>query len=344
MDTHAQRKDEHLTVSLAEDVAFRTPTTGLECYQFVHNALPELDLAEVDPSATLWGKRMRAPLLISAMTGGTARATAINRRLATAAQKLGLAFGVGSQRPAIENSQLETTYDVRGVAPDVPLLANLGAVQLNYGYSIGDCRRAVEMIQADSLVLHLNPMQECLQANGNTDFSGLLARIEELCRDLHPVPVVVKECGWGISETVATRLAEAGVAAIDVAGAGGTSWTKIEGARARDATTRRIAATFDTWGIPTADSLLMARRGAPNATLIASGGIRTGLDGAKSLALGADLFGIAHPLLQPATISDDAVVSMLSSIVRELRIAMFCAGARTLDDLRAAPLLRERSQ
>ena len=340
MTTHEQRKDEHLTVSLSEEVALPELTTGLEHYRFVHAALPEIALDEVDPSIVLWGKPMRAPLLISAMTGGTKRATTINRHLASAAQALGLALGVGSQRPAMEDPRQAPTYQVREVAPDIPLLANLGAVQLNYGYGTEECRRAVEMIEADALVLHLNPLQECLQANGNTDFSHLLSKIGDVCRHLHPVPVVVKECGWGVSEEVARMLGEAGVAAIDVAGAGGTSWAMVEGARAPDPMTKQIAMDFRTWGIPTAESLLMAKRGAPSVSRIASGGIRTGVDVAKALALGADLCGIAHPLLRPATISAEAVVTHLSSIIRELRVAMFCVGAKNLVDLHTAPIAR----
>jgi len=344
MTTNEQRKEEHLTICLTEEVGAQGLSTGLENYRFVHVALPEIALDDVKPSTSLWGKPMRAPLLISAMTGGTKRATTINLNLASAAQTLGLAMGVGSQRPAIDDPHLAPTYQVRKVAPDIPLLANLGAVQLNYGYGIEECRRAVEMIEADALVLHLNPLQECLQAQGNTDFSYLLSKIEDLCRQLHPVPVVVKESGWGISEKVARMLAEAGVAAIDVAGAGGTSWSTIEGARASDPVLKRMADDFSAWGIPTADSLLMARRGAPHVTLIASGGIRTGMDVAKALALGADLCGIAHPLLRPATISAEAVVEHLSLIIRELRVAMFCVGAKNLADLRAAQIVKVESR
>ena len=339
MTTNQQRKEEHLTISLNEEVGYRSPSTGFMRYRLIHQALPEMALGQADPGMTLWGKTMNAPLVISAMTGGTPRAAAINRHLATAAQALRVALGVGSQRPAIDDSRLAPTYQVRDVAPDVLLLANLGAVQLNYGYGVDACRRAVDMIEADALTLHLNPLQECLQAGGNTDFSGLISKIESVCRHLEPLPVVVKECGWGISGEVARMLAQAGVAAIDVAGAGGTSWSRIEGARANSPSIKDIAADFSTWGIPTADSLLMTKRAAPGVIVTASGGIRSGVDVAKALALGADLCGIANPLLRPATVSAEAVIDHLSLVLQELRIAMFCVGAKDLSGLRSARIV-----
>ncbi len=336
---HNQRKMEHLRISLEEDVRFRNLTTGLERYHFVHKALPEIDRDHIDLSVTLLGKRLNAPLIISSMTGGTEEAEAINKNLALAAQTYGLGMGVGSQRAALEEPALSYTYQVRDVAPDILLLANLGAVQLNYGYGIEHCRRAVEMIQADGLILHLNPLQEALQPEGNTDFSGLLPKIEEVCRKL-PVPVIVKEVGWGISEEVARRLAEAGVAAIDVAGAGGTSWSEVELHRAATESSRRIAAAFADWGIPTAESIQMARRGAPDITLIASGGIRTGVEAAKAIALGADAVAIATPFLKPATISSEAVGERIREILEELRTAMFCVGAGNPQELKSVPLMK----
>lgn len=335
---HNQRKAEHLRVTLEEDVRFRGVTTGFERYRFIHQALPEISLGEIDLSTSLLGKRLRAPLLISAMTGGTPQASIINRHLARAAQKHGLAMGVGSQRTGLEDVETVDTYRVRDVAPDILLLANLGAVQLNRGYGVEHCRRAVEMIAADALVLHLNPLQEALQPGGDTDFRTLLSKIEVVCRAL-PVPVVVKEVGWGISETVARQLAAAGVAAIDVAGAGGTSWGEVEAHCAAEAHVRRIATDFAEWGIPTAESLIRARRGAPHTPLIASGGIRTGLEVAKALALGAAVAGIATPFLRPATISVEAVSEEINIILKELRIAMFCVGAATVDRLKDTPFL-----
>src|SRR5690554_348209 len=220
-----QRKDDHIRINLEEHVPFPRLTTGLERYSFMHQAVPELDVAEVDLRSTFPGKPLQAPILISSMTGGTERAQGINRTLAEAAQEAGIAMGLGSQRAAIEDPSLGRTFQVREVAPDILLFANLGAVQLNYGYGVDECRRAVELIEADALVLHLNPLQEAVQPEGDTRFAGLLQRIEAVCRAL-PVPVIAKEVGWGFSEEDARLLAGAGVSAIDVAGAGGTSWSQ----------------------------------------------------------------------------------------------------------------------
>jgi isopentenyl-diphosphate delta-isomerase len=336
---HNQRKSEHLRILLKEDVRFRNMTTGLERYHFVHQALPEINRDRVDLSTALLGKHLSAPVIISSMTGGTEEAETINKNLAMAAQIHGLGMGVGSQRTALEEPGLSHTYQVRDVAPDILLLANLGAVQLNYGYGIEHCQRAVEMIEADGLILHLNPLQEALQPEGNTDFSGLLAKIEEVCRGLS-VPVIVKEVGWGISEEVARRLADAGVAAIDVAGAGGTSWSEVEMHRAVSESSRRIAAAFADWGIPTAESIQLVRRAAPEVALIASGGIRTGVEVAKAIALGADAAALATPFLQPATVSPEAVGEKIREVLEELHTAMFCVGAGSLQELKRAPLLK----
>jgi len=334
---HSQRKADHLRIVLEEDVRFPRLTTGLERYRFVHCALPELSLAAISMETTFLGKKLRAPLFISSMTGGTPAAEAINHHLAAAAQELGLGMGVGSLRAALENPDLIPTYQVRDVAPDILLLANLGAVQLNYGYGVDHCRRAVEMIEADGLILHLNPLQEALQFDGNTDFSGLLGKIEKVCHALE-VPVVVKEVGWGLSAEVARHLYEAGVAALDVAGAGGTSWSEVERHRARSEMARRIAAHFADWGIPTAEAIVQVRRTLPQVPLIASGGVYTGLDVGKCLALGADLAALATPLLRPATLSAEAVVEKLEEIIEELRTVMFCVGAENIAALQRMDL------
>lgn len=336
--TNHKRKEEQLHIALNNDVAFKQVSTGLEDYYFVHNALPEIDLSQVDTSTGLFGKTLSAPLIISSMVGGIEEARRINRNLAEAAQIMGLAMGVGSQRCFIDDPSTISTYQVRDVAPDILLFANLGAVQLNYGYGVAQCRLAVEVIGADALILHLNPVQEALQSEGNTNLAGLLRKIEQTCAKL-TVPVIVKEVGCGISEDVARRLASIGVAGIDVAGAGGTSWTEIERYRAHHEVTRNVAATFASWGIPTADSITMARRGAPQLPLIASGGIRTGLDVAKAIALGADAAGIAAPLLKAASVSAEPVVGVLQEIIYELRISMFCTGAVSLKKLKNSPLL-----
>jgi len=338
-ESHARRKDDHLRICTEEDVSGRGITTGLGRYRLRHCALPELRLDEIDLRAQFLGKTLTYPLLISSMTGGTRQARQINHNLAQAAQALGIAMGVGSQRAAIERQRLEHTYQVRDVAPDILLLANLGAVQLNYGYGVDECRRAVDMIQADALILHLNPLQEALQPHGNTDFTGLLTKIAALCRSLD-APVIIKEVGWGISESVAAQLAQVGVAAFDVAGAGGTSWSEVEKHRARSDWQRRVASHFAAWGLPTADAILQVRQGAPGVPIIASGGIEEGPQAATALALGAHIVGLARPLVAPAKVSSQAVQDELRVLIEGLRIAMFAAGIRDLAALRGAPLDR----
>ncbi len=329
---HQQRKSDHIRINLQEDVDFVHISTGFERYRFVHCALPGFNLEDVDTSTTLLGKRLATPLLISSMTGGTPEASAINQRLAEAAQAAGVGMGLGSQRAAIEDPALADTYRVRHVAPDILLMANLGAVQLNYGYGPDECRRAVEMVEADALILHLNPLQEALQPEGETGFAGLLSKIEPVCRALE-VPVVVKEVGWGLSEQVARQLANAGVAALDVAGAGGSSWSQVEMYRATTEHQRQVAAAFAGWGIPTAESLLMVRRGAPGWPIIASGGIRDGIQMAKAIALGAAACGVAGPFLRAASESTAAVTELIAILVTQLRVAMFAASAADIQAL-----------
>ncbi|HUX76879.1 MAG TPA: type 2 isopentenyl-diphosphate Delta-isomerase [Anaerolineae bacterium] len=337
---HQARKSDHIRINLQEDVEFKHISTGFERYRFVHCALPGCDLEDVDTATTLLGKRMAAPLLISSMTGGTPEARTINQCLAEAAQAAGIGMGLGSQRAAIEDPALEDTFRVRHVAPDILLLANLGAVQLNYGYGPEHCRRAVEMVEADALILHLNPLQEALQPEGETRFAGLLSRIEAVCRALE-VPVVVKEVGWGVSEQVARQLADAGVAAIDVAGSGGSSWSQVEMHRATTEQQRQVAAAFADWGIPTAESLLLARRGAPALPVIASGGIRDGIQIAKAIALGATACGVAGPFLRAASQPTAAVTELIAVLVTQLRVAMFAAGAADVPALQHTPVHEE---
>ena len=343
-----QRKADHIRINLEEDVAFPSLTTGLEQYHFVHQALPELNLNEVDTSVEVFGKRLAAPILVSSMTGGTEQARQINRTLAAAAEQQGLAMGLGSQRAGIERPETVATFRVRDIAPNLLLFANLGAVQLNYTYTVDQCRRVVDMVDADALILHLNPLQEVLQAEGDLNWRGLLAKIEAVCRRLEK-PVIAKEVGWGISEQAARWLIEAGISAIDVAGAGGTSWSQVEMHRAPNERLRRLAAAFGDWGIPTAESLVVARRTRdalqqPHVCLFASGGIRTGQEIAKCVALGADLVGLASPFLKRAVESVDAVSEEMELLSAELRIAMFCSGAGDVTQLRQAGVLVKMSR
>lgn len=333
------RKIDHIRIVLGEDVAAKGVATGFAAYRLPHTALPELDLAEVDTRTSFLGKPVNAPLLISSMTGGAAMAEKINLALAEAAEHLGLAMGVGSQRAAVADARLASTYQVRRVAPHIPLLANLGAVQLNFGFGVDHCRRAVEMIEADALILHLNPLQEAVQPEGNTNFKGLLAKIEQVCRALE-VPVIVKEVGNGIGAADARRLVECGVHAIDVAGAGGTSWSEVERFRQNGEQGRRVAGAFADWGLPTTECIREVRAALPDVTLIGSGGVRSGVDVAKAIALGADMAGTAKPALASAIDERgaEAVIEGLEAFIKELRVAMFCSGCANLAALRALRL------
>lgn len=332
----SSRKSDHIRINLEENVQSGL-TTGLERYRFIHQALPEIDLGNVDLHLKLFGRQLNSPILISSMTGGTSEAAMINRTLATAAQESGIAMGLGSQRAAIEQPELAHTFQVRSVAPDILLFANLGAVQLNYHYGIDQCQRAVDMIEADALILHLNALQEAVQPEGDTHFSGLLEKIEAVCRKL-PVPVIAKEVGWGFSKQAARQLGEAGVAAIDVAGAGGTSWSQVEMHRAKTESQARLAAAFIEWGIPTAEAIQNVRQAAPQLIVFASGGIRTGIDIAKCIALGATLGGMASPFLKAAARSVEDTIQTIQEIRREIQVCMFAAGAKNLDELTHTPL------
>jgi len=327
-----ERKSDHIKINLDQDVRSAL-TNGLERYQLVHEALPELDLGRVDTALSLFGTELAAPILISSMTGGTPESTTINMRLAEAAQAVGVAMGVGSQRAALEQPELAASFQVRKTAPNILLFANLGAVQLNYGYSTEHCRRAVDMIQADALFLHLNPLQEAVQAGGDTNWAGLAMKIEQVCHDLE-VPVLAKEVGWGISQRTARLLADCGVAAIDVAGAGGTSWSQVEMHRAPDEATRQLAATFVGWGIPTADSILNVRSAAPGMIVFASGGLKDGLDIAKTIALGATLGGMASQFLRAAAFSAEKAVETLILTKNQIGVTMFAAGVDSLKKLK----------
>ena len=333
-----RRKEDHIDIVLAGGRVASHVDAGFDRVRFIHCALPELDLDAVDLTTHFLGRALKAPFLISAMTGGPARAEAINAHLAEAAQALGIALGVGSQRIAIENGSASGLgADLRRRAPDIALLANLGASQLLAKDGQDAARRAVEMIGADALVIHLNPLQEAIQQGGDRDWRGVLDHIGSLCADLS-VPVVVKEVGFGLSGAVARRLADCGVAALDVAGAGGTNWALVEGERGTGRS-RAVAAAFADWGIPTAQAVAEARAACPEIPLIASGGVRNGVDAAKAIRLGADLAGQAAGTLKAAVTSTEAVVEHFSQMTDQLRIVCFATGAADLAALRRAPLV-----
>jgi isopentenyl-diphosphate delta-isomerase len=332
------RKADHLRINIEQDVAAHL-SGGFERWRFEHCALPEIDLDDVDVHGTLFDRPIDAPLLISCMTGGTAEAGEINHRLARVAQRMRIAMGVGSGRVLLEHPEVVETFDVRQEAPDVPLLANIGAVQLNRGYGAEECRRLVRTLGADALVLHLNAIQEAVQVEGDTSFSGLLDKIARLCEALDK-PVIVKEVGWGIAQDVAVALLRVGVRAIDVAGAGGTSWSEVEKHRLHEPWRQHVAAAFAGWGIPTAECIERVRMAVPDAVLFASGGIADGIDTAKAIALGADVVGVAGPFLRAAARAETAAEDFAREIVTTLRIAMFAIGAKNLRELRATPRLQ----
>ena len=337
------RKDSHLRLALGGGVEFpEGDATGFGALRLDHDALPELDLDEIDTAVTLLGKPLAAPLVIGAMTGGTPAAGEVNRRLALAAARAGIGFALGSQRKMLADPATRATYDVRAFAPDLRLLVgNVGAVQLNYGVGLPELARLVAEVGADALALHLNPLQEAIQPEGNTRFSSLLPKLRAVAAGLR-VPVLLKEVGAGISETTALKIRELPVAGVETAGVGGTSWSRIESLRATDPTTRAVGERFTRWGVPTAESVAICRRVLPDRIVIASGGIRNGIEIAKAIALGADAAALALPFLRAAERSVEDAVEAIGRIVAELRTAMFLTGARTVADLRTRPLRRAR--
>jgi isopentenyl-diphosphate delta-isomerase len=335
------RKADHIRINVEENVAAKGVETGFDDYRFVHRALPEVDLDDVACGTTILGRALRAPILISCMTGGTPEAGRINAALAETAAELGLAMGLGSGRVLLEHPDVLPTFKVRPQAPDTLLLANIGAVQLNKGVTADDCARLLDTLEADALVLHLNALQEALQPEGDTCFRDLLPAIARLCRQLDR-PVIAKEVGWGVAPDVVRALLDAGVAAVDVAGAGGTSWSEVERHRLGEAWRQRVAAAFADWGVPTAEAVRQARRVAPDALIFASGGVRDGVDIAKAVALGADLVGLAGPFLRAAAQGPEAGVELGRELITTLRVTMFCLGAPSLGRLRGTPrLVRE---
>ena len=326
-----RRKDDHLDINLTKNVKSMIGTS-LEKYVFVHHALPDMDLEFVDPSSSFFGRSLSYPLLISSMTGGTSKSSDINRVLASIAQEFRIAMGVGSQRIGLEQPDSMNYFKVRDTAPDILLFANLGAVQLNYSYTEEHCKRAIDAIEADALILHLNPLQEAVMGDGDTNFFGLLKKIEKVCKNL-TVPVVVKEVGWGINTLTAKQLVEVGVQAIDVAGAGGTSWSQVEKYRTDKNLNKMIAEAFQDWGIPTAEALVDLQKAFPAIPVIASGGLKNGVDVAKCIALGAKLAGFAGSFIRAAANSIDELHNYALVITQQFKIAMFCVGAKNLSEL-----------
>ena len=346
----SSRKQQHVEITLARNVSFRGKSPGFERFDFVHNALPELDAADIDPSTAFLGKPISLPLIVSSMTGGYKDAVRINRGLAEVCAERKLAMGVGSQRQAIEDTTHHRSYSVvREVAKDIPVFGNIGAAEVARLKDASAVRRLAELIKADGFAVHLNPLQEFLQPEGNPEFRGVLKGIGMLARELG-IPLIVKEIGAGISANVAMRLIEAGVSIIDVAGAGGTSWAGVEILRRRQGRNgtargggRDFAASFWDWGIPTVDALRQVtalKHRQTNLTVISSGGIASGIDVAKSLAFGADLAGAARPMLKALEKGGTrGLMRELDAWEAELRGAMFLTGSRTIADLQQQQLV-----
>ncbi|MBX3272931.1 MAG: type 2 isopentenyl-diphosphate Delta-isomerase [Sandaracinaceae bacterium] len=335
-----RRKDHHLDIVLQEAVGSAGPAIGLGRYTLEYDALPELDLDDVDLSTVLFGKRLRAPIVIGAMTGGTDRAGEVNRRLARAAARVGVGMALGSQRAMIVRPELAPTFAVRDAAPDLPLLfGNVGAVQLNYGVGADAIGAALEAVGADALNLHLNPLQEAVQPEGDTRFAALAPKIAALAEHLD-VPVLLKEVGGGIGARTAAKIAALPVAGVETAGVGGTSWAKVESFRAPEGSPQaEVGRRLAGFGVPTADSIRACRAALPDRVVVGSGGVRTGMDVAVALALGADVAALAAPILEAAMRSEDAAVHALETLVYEVRVICFCAGARTPRALREVALI-----
>jgi len=335
-----RRKNDHLDILLRAEQPLNSVSEEFSRYRFSHCALPELHLDQISLQTELFGKPLKAPFLISSMTGGALRAATINQHLAEAAERLGIALAVGSQRVALETPANQgLTRELRQFAPTIPILANIGAVQLRDN-GLDWARRAVEMIEADALIIHLNPLQEAVQPQGDRDWRGILNAIEEVASKLG-VPIVAKEVGAGISASNAKVLVDAGVSVIDVAGSGGTSWALVEAERATTPAEKAIAKAFGNWGIPTPQAIVEVRQALPEIPLIASGGIRDGIDAAKAIRLGADLVGQAAAVLTSALASSEEVIEHFEILSQQLRIACFCTGSSTLLELRQADFFKD---
>lgn len=333
-DSIHKRKAEHIDITLNEKVTGNNISTGLERVHFIHNALPEIDFNDISIKSKFLGEARPTPFVISSMTGGAAFAETINRNLAMAAEERGWVLALGSMRALIESEEHRSSFQVRKYAPNVPIIANLGAVQLNYGFNIDKCKQIIEMSDANALVLHLNTIQEVIQPSGDLNFKDLLGKIEELTSGLG-VPVGVKEVGWGIDGVTAKKLCDVGIAFVDVAGAGGTSWSQVEKFRSKNPVKRAAAETFSDWGNPTVDCVVSVRESINEQSIIASGGMYNGLDAAKTIALGAHMVGFGRSILKEATQSVEEVMSVMETKELELRMAMFGVGAATIGQLQS---------
>ena len=336
-----KRKADHIKICLTQKAQAKKATTGFEDIHFVHKALPEIDKQKIDLTTYFLGHKFNAPLIVGAMTGGTAAAKKINANIALAVEKLGLGMGVGSQRAAIQNPKLDETFAIaRKKAPNAFLIANIGGVQLVNGFGVNEAKKAVEMIEADALAIHLNSLQEAVQPEGQTNFAGVLAKIGEIASELD-VPVIVKETGSGIAAEEANKMEAVGVKAIDVGGLGGTSFAAVEYYRTEDdenGVQHLLGETFWDWGIPTAISLIETRQ-TVKIPVIASGGIRSGCDAAKAFAVGACLSSVTQPVLEAAVKGEQEIESLLSLLAEELKNIMFLVGAEKLEQLMKAPVL-----
>lgn len=344
--TTSSRKRDHVLLTVNKNVSFSRKTNGFERWEFVHNALPEINFRDVTVRTSFLGKELSFPLMISCMTGGYKEAEKINRQLAELCEEHRIAMGVGSQRQALEDSTFHSSFAVaRTFAPTVPIVGNIGAPEVARLTDVSPVMRLAEMIRADAFAVHLNPLQEFLQPEGNTDFKGVLNGIEKLVKGM-PIPIIVKEIGAGIAPDVALRLINAGVSIIDVAGAGGTSWAGVEILRRnKKKSTTEAQNHFWDWGIPTADAVRdvsRLREQFPHLTVIASGGIASAAEGAKSIALGADLFASARPLLRLLIKGGKKELSVaLNEWKHDLRGIMFLLGAATIGDLRSSPRIKQ---
>jgi isopentenyl-diphosphate delta-isomerase len=334
-----KRKADHIRIALNQNVQARQTTTGLEDVHLIHKALPEIDKKEIDLSTRVLGHEFAAPLIVGAITGGIGQASRINATIAEAVEELGLGMGVGSQRAGIENKRFEETFAIaRKKAPTAFLIANIGGVQLINGYGLKEVKKAIEMIEADAIAIHLNVLQEAVQPEGQTNFKGVLEKISELVDEID-VPVIAKETGAGIAAEEAEKLEDAGVKGIDVSGAGGTSFAAVEYYRAKEQEKnfqRRLGDIFWDWGIPTAVSIVEASM-TTNVCVIASGGIRNGIDVAKTLTLGASLSSLSQPILKTAVKSVSDTRNALALLTDELRNTMFLVGADSVQELKKAP-------